>query len=173
MRLTRDFFEKNTNTVSIELLGKVLNFNKHQIIITETESYIGLDDPACHANKGKTKRTAVMFGPAGFSYIYLIYGMYYCLNIVTEIVNFPAAVLIRGGREVNSPYTLLNGPGKLCRFLGINKNYNAIDITTNNEFYIKNIGLNLQFTQTSRIGINKGKDKLWRYCGIYSPDFKN
>jgi len=74
-RLTREFFLRDTLVVAQELLGKHLIFQNHQIMITETEAYIGIDDPACHAARGKTPRTAVMFGNAGFSYVYLIYGM--------------------------------------------------------------------------------------------------
>ena len=79
-KLQQNFFEQPTLIVAQELLGKVLVFNNHQGLITETEAYIGEDDPACHAAKGRTKRTEVMYGSAGYSYVYLIYGMYYCLK---------------------------------------------------------------------------------------------
>ena len=75
---------------------KTLHFDNYQGIITETEAYIGQDDPACHASKVKTKRTSIMFEEGGHCYVYLIYGMYYCFNIVTEASGFPAAVLLRG-----------------------------------------------------------------------------
>ena len=136
MRLTRDFFENDSITVAQSLLGKELIFKNKHLIINETEAYIGFDDPASHAFKGKTQRNFPMFGEAGFSYIYMIYGMYFCLNLVTEACDFPAAILIRGGfnDEVN-----LDGPGKLCRYLNIDKK------------------------QNKRIGISKGKDKFWRF----------
>ncbi|AWN81629.1 DNA-3-methyladenine glycosylase [Candidatus Cardinium hertigii] len=163
MILNRAFFLQKTNLVSTNLLGKVLCYRGLQGIITETESYIGVNDPACHAAKGFTKRTKVMFGPAGFSYVYLIYGMYHCLNIVTEALHFPAATLIRGIKLIHPPYTYLNGPGKLCKYLGIDRTHNAIDITDSKLFYIKDIGLQLPYQTTPRIGISKGIDKMWRY----------
>lgn len=163
MILNRAFFLQDTNIVSTNLIGKLLCFHNFQGVITETESYIGMDDPACHAARGITKRTKIMFGPAGFSYVYFIYGKYYCLNIVTEAVNFPAATLIRGIKLIHPPYTYLDGPGKLCRFLGINLAYNGIDITLSKELYIKDIGYPLSYQSTPRIGISKGLDKMWRY----------
>ncbi|MEY4464246.1 MAG: hypothetical protein RLZZ81_1217 [Pseudomonadota bacterium] len=202
--LPREFFARDTNLVSTELIGKVLYFQGKTAIITETESYIGQDDPACHAARGRTKRTDVMFGPAGFSYVYLIYGMYYCLNFVTEAEGFPAATLIRGVHVIspNDLYTAdtskvgsqisgkpaqriiireqrripkfdvpnlevskvyLNGPGKLCKYLGINISHNKCDLINNNEFFVGDIGLKLPYSTTTRIGITKGTDKLWRY----------
>ena len=94
--LNREFFEQSTQKVAQQLLGAQLTFGKKTGIITETEAYIGQDDPACHAARGLTPRTKIMYGPAGYSYVYLIYGMYYCFNIVTQQTGFPAAVLIRG-----------------------------------------------------------------------------
>ncbi|WP_419241231.1 DNA-3-methyladenine glycosylase [Cardinium endosymbiont of Nabis limbatus] len=163
MILNRAFFAQDTNTVSIHLIGKLLCFHNFQGIITETESYIGTKDPACHAARGMTQRTKIMFGPAGFSYVYFIYGKYYCLNIVTETLNFPAATLIRGIQLIHPPYTYVNGPGKLCQLLGIDLSHNAIDITLSKTLHIKDIGCQLAYTSTPRIGISKGLDKMWRY----------
>jgi DNA-3-methyladenine glycosylase len=106
-----------------------------RLIITETEAYLGPHDQACHTRRGPTPRTEVMFGPAGFWYIYLIYGMYHCLNIVTEEVDSGSAVLIRGGQLLSHPDLELNleknnrkiktdGPGKLCRALSIDRSLN-------------------------------------------------
>ena len=166
-KLNRKFFENNTLTVAKELLGKTLVFNNHQGIITETEAYIGENDPACHAAKGRTKRTEVMYGEAGFSYIYLIYGMYYCFNVVTEQKDFPAAVLIRGVKlKSEQP---LDGPGKLCKYLGITTEHNKIDLTKSIYFYIKDNNKHqthkksLDFIQTPRIGIKVGTEQLWRF----------
>lgn len=163
MILNRAFFAQDTNTVSTHLIGKLLCFHNFQGIITETESYIGSDDPACHAARGITQRTKIMFGQAGFSYVYFIYGKYYCLNIVTETLNFPAATLIRGIQLIHPPYTYLDGPGKLCKFLGINLIHNAVDVTRSKALYIKDIGCQLPYKSTPRIGISKGLDKMWRY----------
>lgn len=162
-RLDKKFFANNTNLVSKALLGKIFNFFSLRILITETESYIGMDDPACHAARGKTKRNAAMFGSPGILYVYLIYGMYYCLNVVTEKKDFPAAVLIRGGISLNKPSSSLDGPGKLCRYCGIDKTYNSLDITSSKDCYFEDINFNVAIATTPRIGISKGKDKLWRY----------
>lgn len=163
-RLKRDFFQQDTLQVAETLLGKILVFHHHRAVITETEAYIGQNDPACHAARGKTPRTAVMFGPAGHSYIYFIYGMYFCFNIVTETEGFPAAVLIRGARLLSSfPSTLLNGPGKLCRALELNREQNNQDLTVCPYFYVENTKENPPFQRTPRIGISKGQDKLWRF----------
>jgi len=167
-KLNRQFFMQDTLTVAKSLIGSILVFNNYQGIITETEAYIGENDPACHAAKGRTKRTEVMYGPAGFSYVYLIYGMYYCLNIVTEQLNFPAAVLIRGIQLINSEHNLnLDGPGKLCKYLGINKNYNNIDLIKSKNFYVKTNPKSknnlYKITATPRIGIKVGTELLWRF----------
>ena len=98
--LPREFYERPTLKVAKELLGKVLvrKTPKTTILtkIVDVEAYVGPTDKACHASKGRTKRTEIMFGPAGFTYVYLIYGMYHLLNIVTEREEYPAAILIRG-----------------------------------------------------------------------------
>lgn len=164
--LKRDFFNRDTLKVAEDLLGKVLIFNNQRAIITETEAYIGQDDPACHAARGKTPRTAVMFGKPGYSYVYFIYGMYHCLNIVTEEEGFPAAVLVRGVRLLTPPHHFLNGPGKLCRHLGITLAQNQQDITLSPDFCIANSQEKPSFTRTPRIGISKGQEKLWRFLVI-------
>src|ERR1700729_4260135 len=114
MKLGRDFFNRNCAEVARDLLGQILVFGNYQGIITETESYRGLDDPASHAFKGPTPRAKIMFGTPGTSYVYLIYGMYHCLNIVTEEEESPSAVLIRGLKLIKPDVAILNGPGKIC-----------------------------------------------------------
>lgn len=161
--LPRSFFEQPTLNVAEQLLGKLLVFNEFQGYITETEAYIGIDDPACHAAKGKTPRTEIMFGKAGVSYVYLIYGMYYCLNFVTEAVDFPAAVLIRSLQVIQPQSHLLDGPGKICRHLGINKNHNALDIVESQNFFVADVGKKVPLFTTPRIGIKQGLDKPWRF----------
>ena len=162
-KLKRTFFNRPTLLVAQELLGKVLVFKNHRGIITETEAYMGFEDPASHAFKGETPRSQIMFGKPGFSYVYLIYGMYHCLNVVTEKVGFPAAVLIRSVKLLDETKLHLNGPGKICRHMGITKAHNTLDITNNDEFYIGCINQTLKFSKTPRIGIKVGKDKLWRF----------
>ncbi len=167
-RLDLSFFNRPTLLVAQELLGKEIFFKAQKAIITETEAYIGEDDPACHAAKGKTKRTAIMYGRAGFSYVYLIYGMYHCLNFVTEDEGFPAAVLIRAVQMKGVPKQKLNGPGKLCRFLGITTEHNGIDLLASDDFYVSDTGLCLPFTATPRIGISAGQEKEWRFLAQFS-----
>ena len=161
--LSRDFFSQPTLRVAQQLLGKMLVFNDVSGLITETEAYIGQDDPACHAARGKTPRNAVMFGPPGFSYVYFIYGMYHCLNFVTEEEGKPAAVLIRGLRLLEPSPLLLDGPGKLCRHLGITREHSGLDITKSNSFYVKDSSFSPPFEVTPRIGIKQGQEKLWRF----------
>ncbi|MGP1958790.1 MAG: DNA-3-methyladenine glycosylase [Arsenophonus sp. NC-CH8-MAG3] len=161
--LARSFYERDTLCVAKNLLGKVLKFSDCYGVINEVEAYIGQDDPACHAVRGCTPRTMVMFGAAGFSYIYLIYGMYYCLNIVTEHEGFPAAVLIRGIDLYNPTRLSLDGPAKLCKKLNITKNNNQVDLTQNHDFCVYNSTIQPKYIATPRIGIKVGIDKLWRF----------
>lgn len=151
-RLSREFYNRDTVEVSQRLLGKCLvRVLDGQLLagrITETEAYVGRCDKACHAyNYRKTERTSTLFGPPGHAYIYLIYGMYHCLNFVTEPEGEPAAVLIRAlepiaGTEVmlrlrygDRPLTayrrknFLNGPGKICKGLSLSRAENGLDLT--------------------------------------------
>lgn len=162
-RLSRDFFNRPTLQVAQDLLGKVMVFHQYAGVITETEAYIGQDDPACHAARGKTHRNAVMFGPAGFTYVYFIYGMYHCLNFVTEEEEKPAAVLIRGLMQVEPTALYLNGPGRICRDLRISRDHNGIDVTESESFYIKDSPFSPPYEATPRIGIKRGQEKLWRF----------
>lgn len=165
--LPRSFFEQGTLTVAQELIGARLHINNHSGIITETEAYIGKDDPACHAAKGLTPRTQIMFGAAGYSYIYLIYGMYHCLNIVTETEGFPAAVLIRGV-ICDTTHRHLDGPGKLCKAWGITKEHNAINMyNEDSPFNVTAGSPATHILTTPRIGIKVGTEHLWRF--IMSP----
>lgn len=172
-RLRRTFFRRNTHAVAKELLGKILVRNHHGALsmgrIVETESYVGEDDAACHASRGRTVRTEIMFGEAGLAYVYLIYGMYHCLNIVTEKKDFPAAVLIRALEPVIGIPDTTNGPGKLCRALHITRALNGEDMTTSQELYVIDDGYAVRkkdIAMSARIGVDyAGADaKLpWRY----------
>ena len=97
--------------------------------IVETEAYVGLSDRASHASRGATPRTSIMFGPPGYAYVYLVYGMYHCLNVVTEDVGFPAAVLVRALEPVDGITLPTSGPGRLCRALGIDRRHTGTDLT--------------------------------------------
>ncbi|WP_168464905.1 DNA-3-methyladenine glycosylase [Wolbachia endosymbiont of Ctenocephalides felis wCfeT] len=161
--LSRNFYNRPTLIVAGELLGKILKFSNFSGIITEVEAYIGVDDPACHAARGYTQRTSVMFGMPGFSYVYFIYGMYHCLNIVTEVEGFPAAVLIRGLKLIKPSEVDLGGPGILCKKLNITKEHNKRDMTISYEFCVCDYGLKPDYICTPRIGISKGQEKFWRF----------
>lgn len=165
LRLSQNFFSRNVVEVAKDLLGKTLVFNEFKGIITETEAYRGSDDEASHAFIGSTPRSYIMFGEPGYSYVYLIYGMYYCLNIVTEAKGHPSAVLIRGLKLSDLH---LNGPGKICRHLKITKAHNAIDLNSDPNFYITNGSTITNYQKTPRIGIKKSTDKLWRFLANIS-----
>ena len=133
-RLPDDFFVRDATTVARELLGQVL-VHVHRGVryagrIVETEAYVGEHDLACHASKGRTARTEVLFGPPGRSYVYLIYGMYHCFNVVVEPEGVAAAVLVRGVEPLEgiAPEAGTDGPGKLCRAMHITLAQNRADL---------------------------------------------
>lgn len=117
-RLEQSFFKRDVLHVAPELLGKYLirngNDQPERFMITEVEAYKGVDDLACHASKGRTARTEIMYASGGFIYVYLIYGMYWMLNFVTGKKNEPQAALIRGVDRIS-------GPGRLTKILNIDK----------------------------------------------------
>lgn len=134
MKLTRAYYERPTLEVARDLLGKYLVHRRGQSLlwgrIVETEAYCGPEDRANHASRGRTPRTEVMFGAAGHAYVYLVYGMHHCLNVVTERVGYPAAVLIRALEPPPGlPFSPMNGPGRVCRALGIDRSMSGLDMT--------------------------------------------
>jgi len=144
-------------------------------MIVETEAY-GPGDPACHAYRRRTQRNDVMFGPAGRTYVYLIYGLYYCLNIVTDQDTVPSAVLIRAlqleaipswvhQREPSKSYRIAAGPGKLCNVLQINLSLNAQLLKPGEPLWLEHRRPQFQpdLIQTTRIGLTKGADLPWRW----------
>jgi len=131
--LPRAFYAQPTLVVALRLLGAYLLHEtpagQRVGRIVEVEAYVGPDDQASHAARGCTPRTRLMFGPPGVAYVYLIYGMYYCLNVVTEAEGFPAAVLLRAAEPVAGLTQPANGPGRLCRAFGIDRRHNGLDLT--------------------------------------------
>ena len=165
-KLGRNFFTENSVSVARQSLGKLFFLNGKTWIINETEAYRQENDPACHAAKGITKRNAPMFKTGGHLYVYLIYGMYYCLNIVTENEGYGSAILIRSvlDPEAIIPDSKLSGPGKLCRELGIDLSFNNIDLCNSNKTHLSSSNLIIsQIEESCRIGISKGKDLPWRF----------
>lgn len=152
--LGKKFFENDTLNVAENLLGKFLvrKLGKKEIAlrINEVEAYDGFEDKASHAHKGKTERNKVMFGEAGNWYVYLVYGMHSMLNIVTGKEHYPAAILIRSAGEIN-------GPGKLTRFLKIDKKLNNKIASVESGLWFEDRGEKIDKTKikrSSRIGVN-------------------
>jgi DNA-3-methyladenine glycosylase len=179
-QLPRSFYLRPTLEVAPDLLGKFLIFHSPQgkIVgeINEVEAYLGESDPASHAFRGPTPRTKVMFGEAGYSYVYFTYGMHYCLNVVTEETGVAGAVLIRSvipreGVEIMQSHrrrpdlkNLTNGPGKLCQAYGLTRAHNGIDLVRSEQLYLQDRGVVPSSYQTSpRIGISQAKEQLWRF----------
>lgn len=188
--LPRRFFQRSALEVAPDLLGKLLvrKFPDGRRLvgkIVEVEAYDGPEDLACHSSHGRTKRTEVMFGPAGHAYVYLIYGMYHCLNIV--VGKLGAAVLIRAvepifvgaigkGTDPNlqgsvpsegSEGRVASGPGKLCRWLGIDRDFNGWDLTQGERLWVeKGRGEKLVVVKSPRIGVayaGAWARKPWRF----------
>lgn len=133
--LPRSFYDRDTITVARELLGKYLVHAKRVGRIVEVEAYLGPYDRAAHSAKGLTERTKVMFGPPGHAYVYLIYGMYSCMNVVTEREGHASAVLLRAIEPVRNIEERTQGPGLLCKAMRIDKRLNAHDLLSA-DFYI-------------------------------------
>jgi DNA-3-methyladenine glycosylase len=190
-KLERDFYHRDSLIVAKELLGKRLvhEIDGKRIVakIVETEAYMGVMDKAAHSYGGRrTPRVEVMYGEAGHSYVFMIYGMYYCFNVVTQEVGIPQAVLIRGVEPVeglqemaqhrfqkqyehltkSQRKNLTNGPGKLCKALFIDKKQNGVDLCGDLLYIEEGEAENFTVTASKRIGIDyaeEAKDFLWRF----------
>ena len=157
-KITKSFFRCPVLKVAPDLLGKVLVRKiKNRVvegIITEIEAYDGSEDLACHGRFGKTERTAVMFGPGGYFYVYLCYGIHWMLNVVTGDEGYPAAVLIRG---VNINDENLDGPGKVTKTFGITGTLSGKEIDERTGLWIEDRGIVVPpsgITKTPRIGVD-------------------
>lgn len=163
-KLNIEFFENDALEIAPKLLGKFMVVQKGKVQkkfkIVEVEVYRGEEDKACHANKGKTKRNEIMYGSGGYLYVYLIYGMYWMLNIVTGKTGHPQAVLIRGLEG-------LNGPGKITKTLGIDSSYNGENLAVSARIWIEDNNENVEYITAKRIGVDyaekQWRDKPWRY----------
>lgn len=137
--LPRTFYDRDAMTVAKELLGQHLVHVSRGVErigrIVEVEAYLGPQDLAAHSARGRTERTKVMFGPPGHAYVYMIYGMYWCMNVVTEREGLASAVLLRALEPVNNIEGRTQGPGLLCKAMGIDGRLNARDLVSD-EFYI-------------------------------------
>ena len=178
--LPRSLYSRPTLEVARGLLGQLLirTTPRATIVarIVETEAYIGEDDPACHAAPGRTARNAVMYGPPGHAYVYFIYGMHHCLNIVTERAGFPAAVLIRAAepleglewmrrrrRGTRRAEQLASGPGKLAQAFGLTRAHNGLDLTRGELRVVWGETPGERIATGPRIGIRRATDRRWRF----------
>lgn len=174
------FYARDTGDVARNLLGKILVRRiGRQIVkcrLVETEAYYGKDDPASHAARGQTRRTAVMFGKPGHAYVYFNYGVHHLLNVVTEVAGTAGAVLVRAveplegtellfkNRPVSQVHQLTNGPGKLTQALDVNLDFNGKSLDTAVLGIIESEENNFRVVQSPRIGISAGKDMELRFC---------
>jgi len=170
MILPREYFDRPTLEVARALVGKYLVRDQGNKLlagrIIEVEAYIGAEDKACHASKGRTARTDVLFGPPGHAYVYLCYGMYEMLNVVTEQEGFPAAILLRA---VECEGKLIDGPGRLTRAFDIDRRLNRCDLTLGQSLWFEDRGETLTpglLNAHPRIGVDYAGEwahKPWRF----------
>jgi DNA-3-methyladenine glycosylase len=171
-KLPRAFYDRDTTLVARELLGKFLIRVSGGVErigkIVETEAYLGPHDLAAHSAKGMTERTKVMFGPPGHAYVYLIYGMYHCMNVVTEREGHASAVLLRAIQPVKNIEGRTCGPGLLCRAVNIDRRLNAHDLLSDN-FYIAAPAKAESFAivKRPRIGVDYAKHWAKRHLRFY------
>ena len=165
MRLENSFFQRDGLQVAPEMLGKIIvrrfeNQVVKKFVISEVEAYSGNGDLACHASKGKTPRTEVMFREGGVVYVYFIYGMYWMLNIVTGKENDASAVLIRGVEGIS-------GPGRVGKTLQLDKSFSGENLFKSERIWIENSEKTVNYSTSPRIGINYAGEpwisKPWRF----------
>lgn len=166
--LPKEFFQHSAKELAPKLIGKILcrrlqNGDVLRYRITETECYYGEKDTACHAHKGRTARTEVMYQEGGIAYVYLCYGIHYLLNIVTGKANFPEAVLIRGVEGYD-------GPGKLTKAMQIGKEHNGMELSSESDIWLEEDGTKVKLERHKRIGIEyaseKDRNRKWRFKKI-------
>lgn len=165
VRLGVDFYSRDVLDVAPDLLGKYLvrvrdDGTAVKKIITEVEAYRGEEDLACHASKGRTSRTGIMYSSGGHLYVYLIYGMYWMLNIVTGKAGMPQAALIRGLQDIN-------GPGRITRDLSVDGSFNGINLVFSEHIWVEDHGYVPDYHTSGRIGVDYAgeywKTMPWRY----------
>lgn len=172
-RMGRRALSRPAQQLAPELLGKLLcrrtDLGVFKYRIMETECYCGEEDTACHASKGKTPRTRVLYEKGGTSYVYLCYGMHALFNVVSGKEGHPEAVLIRGVEGYN-------GPGKLTRAMEIDRTLNEEDMTVSHKLWLEDDGYRPAYVRARRVGIDYAtqeyRDVLWRFIvddGKYKP----
>lgn len=165
MRLLENIYQQDALTLAPLLLGKILvrkfeDGSELRLTINEVEAYKGEDDGACHARFGKTERNSIMYQEGGSIYMFLIYGMYWMLNVVTGSIDHPQAILIRGAGRYN-------GPGKLTKALKLDKSFYGENLSTSERLWIEDAPMIESFQTSPRIGIDyaplEWKIKHWRF----------
>lgn len=174
-KLPRQFYDRETARVARELLGKFLVHKSDKIErigkIVEVEAYLGEHDLAAHSSKGLTPRTKIMFGPPGFAYVYLIYGVHHCMNVVTERAGNGAAVLLRAIEPVKNISGKTNGPGLLCRALEIDRRLNGHDLLSDDFFIAEpEVAEKFSIVNRPRIGVDYAKHWAKRLLRFYIKD---
>ncbi len=161
-KLNRSFYQQDAVRVARGLIGSVLvrriRGREYRARIVEAEAYVGPHDLASHSSKGRTRRTEIMFGPAGHAYVYLIYGMYEMFNIVAGKTGSGQAVLIRAAEPLDGWEADLTGPGKLTRALRITRSHNGLDLTGDSLFLVHDPAYRPRIKRTARIGVDYAKE---------------
>ena len=174
-KLSRAFYDRDTVVVARELLGKYLVHVSDGVErigrIVEDEAYLGPHDRAAHSARGLTERTKIMFGPPGHAYVYLIDGMYYCMNVVTQPAGVASAVLLRAVEPVRNVEGRTQGPGLLCRALRIDKRLNGHDLLSD-DLYVTSPDESRRFTivKRPRIGVEYAGKWARRLLRFYIKD---
>lgn len=171
-KLPRQFYNRDTRLVARELLGKLLVHNTGTVErvgkIVEVEAYLGPHDLAAHSSKGLTARTKTMFGPPGHAYVYFIYGMYFCMNVVTEREGHASAVLLRALEPVKNLTGKTSGPGLLCRAMGIDRRLNGHDLLSGDLFIAApDVAEDVSIIKRPRIGVDYAKHWARRHLRFY------
>lgn len=177
MKLQRDFYARDTRTVARALLGKVLVHQdggvRRAARIVETEAYHGPDDRASHARAGPTPRAAIMFGPPGFAYVYLIYGTSHCMNVVTGPEGFPSAVLLRAAEPLEGCLHSTRGPGNLCRALAIRREHDNGRDLLGDDLYVEDAPPPIErVVAAPRVNVHYAGEwagRPWRFALAASP----
>ena len=166
--LPRSFYDRDTVLVATGLLGKYLVHADRVGRIVEVEAYLGPYDLAAHSSRGLTERTKIMFGPPGHAYVYMIYGMYYCMNVVTEREGHASAVLLRAVEPVRNVDGRTQGPGLLCKAMGIDKRVNGHDLLSK-DFFIAAPSAPAVFTvvKRPRVGVDYARHWARRHLRFY------
>jgi DNA-3-methyladenine glycosylase len=177
-RLPREFYARPALAVAPDLLGCWLVHDRPggrlDGRIVEVEAYVGTDDLASHASRGRTNRTAVMFGPPGHVYVYLIYGMYNCFNVVTDTDGEAGAILVRALEPGPAVDQRTDGPGRLCRALDIDRRHNGLDLTDSAIWIERRPGPPVEEIATSpRIGVAYAGEWAARPYRFYLPSSRD